>query len=566
MLINDFINTVSNKVFGKDNGVKVNNTKVQQIVTDTSNIATSIVTSARDNVAAAIDELNKVAEKAGTVQVENINSLFNEIGSSIEAIGTKLQEKVKQVESYSKGSSSSSTVGETLLNMGTGIMDLFTPYGVIKKAGKALSNLDIDAKKVAEIIGKGVVITNPLYFPVSNLINTGKAISQDKNAQEFIKTMGTSFIDTMTPYGVIKNVGKVVSNLDIDAKEVARSLGVGALVLSNPVYGVIYNLKKTVDTIKGKASPKDAATGVGKEAIKKAEEAGVVPTPGVPKKDDDKKGKDENQSTGGGNNNSGGENNSSGGGNNNSGGGNNSYGGGGNSGTPNYTAPEPTPAPTEPPKTSTEKKEKDPINPVNPSDKETVIITPPSDNATTETTTTENTIPPSQTQVVEHTNEVYHTGGGYSEADGYTPVDEAQTENLPIETPEENTIEDTISETTTSIDEIIKGNKYTKIPTSTTPIKKAPSKGGGSAIIPIAAGLSAAAAAGIGAKAYIDRKNNSDNGDEEDFEDDWSENDSANLDYDDTTENEDSTYLTDDDAYAGEKYDARNNNELEDLQ
>ena len=107
MLINDFINTVSNKVFGKDNGVKVNNTKVQQIVTDTSNIATSIVTSARDNVAAAIDELNKVAEKAGTVQVENINSLFNEIGSSIEAIGTKLQEKVKQVESYSKGSSSS---------------------------------------------------------------------------------------------------------------------------------------------------------------------------------------------------------------------------------------------------------------------------------------------------------------------------------------------------------------------------------------------------------------------------------------------------------------------------
>ena len=72
MLINDFINTVSNKVFGQNNSVKVNNTKVQQIVTDTSNIATSIVTSARDNVAAAIDELNKVAEKAGTVQ----NPLF----------------------------------------------------------------------------------------------------------------------------------------------------------------------------------------------------------------------------------------------------------------------------------------------------------------------------------------------------------------------------------------------------------------------------------------------------------------------------------------------------------
>ena len=44
-------------------------------------------------------------------------------------------------------------------------------------------------------------------------------------------------------------------------------------------------------------------------------------------------------------------------------------------------------------------------------------------------------------------------------------------------------------------------------------------------IIPVAAGLSAAAAAGLGAKAYLDRKENNDNGEE----DDWQTDDKLNM-------------------------------------
>ena len=180
------------------------------------------------------------------------------------------------------------------------------------------------------------------------------------------------------------------------------------------------------------------------------------------------------------------------------------------------------------------------------------------------------TTQPSTTPVTESTVQPpsYHTGGGYSESAGYTPAVEQPIEQLPTDTTDGNSIEDIMNETSTSIDDIIKGNKYTKIPTSTTPIKKPTSKSGGSAVIPIAAGLSAAAAAGIGAKAYIDRKNNSDNGDdEEEFEDDWSEGTST-IDYADNIENtdEEEKFLSDDDMYEEEKYGARSSEELTDLQ
>jgi hypothetical protein len=89
--------------------------------------------------------------------------------------------------------------------------------------------------------------------------------------------------------------------------------------------------------------------------------------------------------------------------------------------------------------------------------------------------------------------------------------------------------------------------------------------------IPIAAGLSAAAAAGIGAKAYMDRKKNNDFNDDEDddFEtEEWSGDDeSVNVDYDDSSD----TQLDNDDDYSyqaepEEKYGARSNEELADLQ
>ena len=163
----------------------------------------------------------------------------------------------------------------------------------------------------------------------------------------------------------------------------------------------------------------------------------------------------------------------------------------------------------------------------------------------------------------------YHTGGGYYGGE-YVPdeglegltADDAST-LLPLD-------ETLLDDNTASIDEIIKGSKYTKIPTSSKPISATSSTGSGtSAVIPIAAGLSAAAAAGIGAKAYMDRKRNNDTDEEDDEFDteEWSEDDdSLGINYDDSSDTE--TYL-DDDSYSyqeTEKYGARSNDELADMQ
>ena len=168
----------------------------------------------------------------------------------------------------------------------------------------------------------------------------------------------------------------------------------------------------------------------------------------------------------------------------------------------------------------------------------------------------------------------YHTGGGYS-GEGYTPV-ETGDGLTDLETDMLNPLDESLLDNSASIDEIVKGSKYTKIPTSSKPITTTTSTGSGSsAVIPIAAGLSAAAAAGIGAKAYMDRKKNNDFDDEDDdFEtEEWSgdEDDStgSGIKYDETSDTQ--TYLDDDDDYTyeadtGEKYGARSSEDLADLQ
>ena len=163
---------------------------------------------------------------------------------------------------------------------------------------------------------------------------------------------------------------------------------------------------------------------------------------------------------------------------------------------------------------------------------------------------------------------VQHTGGGYSGSGGYRGYT-SENSNLTGESEELTDIEDMLSDSATSIDDVIKGSKYTKIPTSSRPITST-SSGGGSAVIPVVAGLSAAGAAGIGAKVYMDRKNNTSNGEDEIETEEWSGEDKLNLDYDDSSDTE--QYLDADDDYGYqaddqiEKYDARNNEELADLQ
>lgn len=207
-----------------------------------------------------------------------------------------------------------------------------------------------------------------------------------------------------------------------------------------------------------------------------------------------------------------------------------------------------------------------PTNPTNPT-----TPTKPDGNNNTTTVVTKPSNP--------GTNTTQHTGGGYSGSGGYHGdtgvrgstgggnsgvVADAGTKTNPIE--------DVTSDTTTSIDDVIKGSKYTKIPTSSKPISTTSTSGsGGSTVIPVVAGLSAAAAAGIGAKVYMDRKKNNENGEYDEIDtEEWAGEDTINLDYDDSSDTE--TYLDEDDDYGyqaeeqTERYDARNNEELADLQ
>ena len=95
-----------------------------------------------------------------------------------------------------------------------------------------------------------------------------------------------------------------------------------------------------------------------------------------------------------------------------------------------------------------------------------------------------------------------HSGWSYSEGEGYVGE-----EVPPLE--ETSDIIEKINDSKDSLEDIIKGGKISKIPTSSGPLssKKVVK---GSSVIPIAAGLSAAAAAGLGTKAYLDRKNEKD--------------------------------------------------------
>ena len=293
-----------------------------------------------------------------------------------------------------------------------------------------------------------------------------------------------------------------------------------------------------------------------------------------------------------------------------------SSGGGSSGGSPSYTDTTPsniTPSETTPTTTTpttnpdTTNSTADPISNVDPSNGATTTdevlnnnttennnpvgttdtsTTTPTDNSSSTTqNTTQNTIQnttpePTTTTPVEQqpatstaSQETFrapsstgYTGGSYSEDTGYISSNE---ENglEPMTEIDLNTVDDTpiLEDTKDSIEDIIQRGRTTKIPTSSVPIQPTV-KSTGNSVIPIAAGLSAAAAAGIGAKAYIDHKNNS-SYDDIDTEE-WSEDDSL-LEIDESSENGDEE-LSSEDEYSyqeeTEKYGARNNEELADLQ
>ena len=202
------------------------------------------------------------------------------------------------------------------------------------------------------------------------------------------------------------------------------------------------------------------------------------------------------------------------------------------------------------------------INPeTNLNDKQT-IVTPPSDTSSSSGTT-------------------YHSGG-------YTPPVNSSNNNqnsyvapTPTPTPEPEPVQEPVVETPkpeveNPVEEVTpKESKVTKIPTVTpsTPTKETSGGVGGSRIIPIAAGIGAAAAAGLGAKAYLDRKENTDNGEDDDWDSEVDEgNKPMDISYEDndgaseSVLDEDDDYTSTDEEEIVERYDARANDELADLQ
>ena len=149
-------------------------------------------------------------------------------------------------------------------------------------------------------------------------------------------------------------------------------------------------------------------------------------------------------------------------------------------------------------------------------------------------------------------------GGDYSPYGGYSgSSSETSSTSSSTEVPLEET------------DVIKEGNSYT-LPTSSKPATPStPTTSKGNSAIPVLAGLAAAAAAGIGAKAYIDRKKNSNNDDDnqEEFKaEDWSDNNEINIEYQEPKTNEAETLDDDYEFEEPEKYGARSNQELENLQ
>lgn len=197
----------------------------------------------------------------------------------------------------------------------------------------------------------------------------------------------------------------------------------------------------------------------------------------------------------------------------------------------------------------------------------TVTVTV-SQTATTPTVTTPTPTYSTPTPTYTYTSTSYNPtptpstgGGGYTE-EGYTGEGGTEGEfDIPVD-----------EDMSGSFTEIVGGNEYTNIPTSASPITTTTTTGTKKSIIPVIAGLGSAAVAGIGTKAFLDKKEEAN--EEEDFEaEEWTEEDQLDIDYSEAME-EDRDYLDPSDEFAyqegeeepTESYEAVNSSELASMQ
>ena len=96
----------------------------------------------------------------------------------------------------------------------------------------------------------------------------------------------------------------------------------------------------------------------------------------------------------------------------------------------------------------------------------------------------------------------------------------------------------------------ISGSK-TNIPTSSSPILSSDGGSSNSKLVPLGAGLGAASLAGIGAKAYLDKREKSEEDEEDELEtEEWASQDDMEIDYGLETDSEEADYLSPTDELA----------------
>ena len=237
--------------------------------------------------------------------------------------------------------------------------------------------------------------------------------------------------------------------------------------------------------------------------------------------------------------------------------------------TPTPTPPQPTPTPTgaTPVPTSTKSQGTTPVPRSTQSQGTTPVPTSTQSQGTTPTTgstpspTTSQTQAPTPTPTPSSSQEPtpsptstqsQGTTPTSTQPQGTTPpIRDIIEDIIPSGTGSEDTkvsISEELAGATAGLDEIIDMTSSVNIPTSSNPIKSTVSKDNN--MIPLMAGLGAAALAGLGTKAYLDRKENKDNEEEIEAEE-WQEDEELSLE----NENydlgmEESDYLTPDDEFA----------------
>ena len=584
----------------QESDLYANYDKVDTVVNEINSIATTKVMNASDEVCAAMKAINNVngMEKyVGTIKVSNFETAFDGISDTIKSIAIQLQEKAESIKRYEEAAwyeKAASTFAMGVTKLGEGIL---TPFEEIGDAAVGfvgwLAPKDSGLEKACTEFVKKDWSHDLFNFYYESEFADKSAITEDSvlaNAPlVFGKTASLlALTPVMGPYAplALSGLGSGTETGIKNGKDInsafwqdgmigaAAQLGLGALggqagILAGAAFNQYRNVKATQKAKEMEPALEIEAAVPGTDVFEPATTL-VPPTGGGG-------GSQPVPPTGGGGGvqpvppTSGG------------GGGQpvppTSGGGGGNS----NNTPETTLG-----KVQRKAEAKAELNKIEkPTERPLEIPTAPATNQNVPPT---NNTPPTEhptefsTHLMPGTKPSTNTssggqdnstgvgtnnfaGGEYGE-NGFTPDDTKDLASL----------DESLLDGTTSISDILGGKSITKVKSNTPISGKSKISGSSSKVIPLAAGLTAAAAAGIGAKAYLDSRDREDEEDEYDDDDefeevDWSdENSLGSQSYEqqemnniDTSgefslDDNDNFYIEDND------YNAANNEELVELQ